>query len=428
MNTEFSTPGPIMIAGSPIMRWLDGALFGEHPGWPLRPIILWLLTDGRVMTSPDAVLDGLTRRLEQVGAPIARIRISCATLHPQVAAWGALWSRGKGAAPWQIGHQQEIDAGYVDSPVQYVRETGKPFRRRLEGLDPTRDHRLMFELQAAGCTDYFGCPLPFSGERTNFFGIACDRPNGFTDDDLTKFGVIGLALAPVLEVIEARRTAVTLLNTYVGVAAGERVLQGLIRRGDGETVRAAFWYSDLRNFTGLTEALPPGRLLALLNTYFELVAGPLQSRGGEILQFIGDAILDMFRAPSDIPIEAATARVCRAAADSAAEIFEAIGAANRGRIAAGEPPIRFGVGLEVGDVIHGNVGAPDRLGINVVGPAVNRAARLESLTKRLGRSVLMSADFAAFIEQRREPMGRHALRGMDEETEVYALSLPDADD
>ena len=103
-------------------------------------------------------------------------------------------------------------------------------------------------------------------------------------------------LSPVFEVVHARRVARTLLNTYVGKRTGERVLQGLVKRGDGETIHAALWFSDLRDFTALTETLPAAKVLAMLNAYFEHVDAAVTPRGGEILRFIGDAMLIVFPA------------------------------------------------------------------------------------------------------------------------------------
>ena len=101
-------------------------------------------------------------------------------------------------------------------------------------------------------------------------------------------------MAVNLEVQALRFTARTLLETYVGRQAGARVLEGAIRRGMGETIRAVVWLSDLRGFTSLSEQLPRDALMELLNEYFGSVCAALDARGGEVLKFIGDALLGIF--------------------------------------------------------------------------------------------------------------------------------------
>ena len=149
---------------------------------------------------------------------------------------------------------------------------------------------------------------------------------------------------------------------------------------------AAFWYSDLRGFTALSETLPTDQLLRLLNDYFENCAAAAAPRGGEILQFIGDAILIVF----EIKDPARTAEVCRNALDAAIDAFDNIAVVNSRRRRAQLPVIEFGLGLHLGTVTHGNVGSPDRLAFNVVGPAVNMTARIQAMTKELQVPLLMS--------------------------------------
>jgi len=79
------------------------------------------------------------------------------------------------------------------------------------------------------------------------------------------------------------------------------------------------------------------------------------------------------------------------------------------------------VGLHVGEVIYGNVGAPERLDFTVMGPAVNRTARLEALTKTLGAPLLISGEFAASVQADTHSLGRQAMKGVAEPQEVFAL-------
>jgi adenylate cyclase len=182
-------------------------------------------------------------------------------------------------------------------------------------------------------------------------------------------------------------------------------------------ISAAFWYSDLRGFTALSETLPTEQLLKLLNDYFEYCAAAAASRGGEILQFIGDAILIVF----EITEPQRSRQVCAAALDAAIDAFDSIAVVNNRRRRAHQPVIEFGLGLHLGTVTHANVGAPDRLAFNVIGPAVNMTARIQSLTKELQIPLLMSSDFVQQLDRPVVSVGYHAMRGIGHSQELFQL-------
>ena len=102
------------------------------------------------------------------------------------------------------------------------------------------------------------------------------------------------AAAMILEIQTLGRTTRTLLDTYVGPAAGQRVVDGTIKRGMGETIHSVIWFCDLRGCTELSGLLDDDALLALLNDYFGAMTDAVQSHGGEVLKFIGDAMLAIF--------------------------------------------------------------------------------------------------------------------------------------
>ena len=112
---------------------------------------------------------------------------------------------------------------------------------------------------------------------------------------------------------------------------------------------------------------------------------------------------------------------CNAAIESALDAQNTLATLNHRRRRRGLPEIDFGVGLNVGEVIYGNVGAPDRLDFTVMGPAVNRTARLESLTKTLGCNILFSENFAQLVDTPSEFLGHHEMKGIAEPQAVYAI-------
>jgi len=388
-------------------------------------MIDWLLKEGRHATQIGALIKGLGNALVDGGAPLSRLRVSTRILHPLVAAWSAHWRPGGHTEQSEFGFDMFASGQYQGSPGQTIMESGVPLRIRLSERLSSNEHPLLNELRSVGLVDYYGWPL--HGE-TNAFGycsFATSRSGGFIKSDIAKFDGIVPFIAPFVEALNMRRITVALLDTYVGRRAGERVLGGQIRRGDCERIRAAFWYSDLRDFTQLSEELPPDEMVELLNCYFDVIDSAVRPRAGEVLQFIGDAVLAVF----EVDKKTDSARIaCEGAFDAACEALAHIAEINAGRKAAGQVEIRFGVGLHFGEATCGNVGAEKRLSFNVVGPAVNMTARLESLTKQVGVPLVVSSTLAKSIARPLASMGTYLLKGIHDVQEVYtATELMEAD-
>ena len=395
----------------------DRILFGPSEGWSLVPIGVWLLTVGRKTRDPAQLVTELMARLDAAGARVDRVRISSRTLHPQLVALGVLWNRDGGAELSNPTHGVQESDAYLGSPMQFVADNEERFRKRLDGAADNEEHTFLREIRAEGMTDYVALPMVFSSGTTNTITLATSAPGGFSDAELLRFEALANLLAPMFESINLRRTTLGLLNTFVGQRVSERILQGQVKRGDGERIKAAFWYSDLRGFTSLSEKLPTEELLRLLNEYFEYCAAAAGARGGEILQFIGDAILIVF----EISDPKEEAQVCAAALDAAVDAFASIAVVNHRRRRSGQSLIEFGLGLHLGVVTHANVGSPDRLSFNVVGPAVNMTARIQDLTKETGVPLLLSAEFARHIARKLRSVGRYDLRGIGKSQEVFTL-------
>jgi adenylate cyclase len=385
-------------------------------------VAAWLLNESGNLADTRAVIGGLAQGLVAAGFPLYRLFVSVRTLHPQVAAIGYQWRRGD-PLPSETPRDYGIDREeiYLASPVKPIHDGVPEVRRRIGDRGSPRDYPILAELQAEGVTDYLVLPVRFSGNRINAMSIATDRLNGFTEAEIERFKRLVPLLALVLEVKETRRIASTLLDTYLGRDAGRRVLGGLIRRGDGITIAAALWYCDLRNFTATTEALPRAETIALLNDYFECMVAPVHRHGGEVLKFIGDALLAIFPMVDDLDRD----RACQAALAAAEEALADLDRLNRRRQADGKPTFEAGIALHAGAVTYGNIGAPDRLDFTVIGAAVNFVTRLERLCGQLGRSLLTSAGFASPCESKLVSIGRYRLRGMAQAQEIFTLP-PDA--
>ena len=111
--------------------------------------------------------------------------------------------------------------------------------------------------------------------------------------------------------------------------------------------------------------------------------------------------------------------VCESALDAAVDAFAALGVVNHRRRHGGLAQVEFGLGLHLGTVTHANVGSPDRLAFNIVGPAVNKTARIQALSKEAGVPLLLSGEFAARVRRPLRPLGRFELRGVAGAHEIY---------
>jgi adenylate cyclase len=382
-------------------------------------VIDWLFTLGRRIESTNKFVHQLAHQMNVHGASIDRLMVSLLTLNPQLVGTSETWLKSNDTTtPINASHGVRNSERYIGSPLATIYDTHKRVRKRLDNL-PEDAHRAYTELAEEGFTDYLALPVLFGevAEPGAAIIISTKRKGGFSDQHIESFRRIRDYLAPVLEVHALRHISRSLMNTYVGKRTSEKVLAGMIKRGDADVINAALWFSDLRNFTHLTETLPAEQILEMLNEYFEFVSAAVTARGGEILRFIGDAMLIVFQIDEDICERTA----CNAAIDSAIDAQNTLATMNHQRRRHNKPAIEFGVGLNVGEVIYGNVGAPDRLDFTVMGPAVNRTARLESLTKKFDCNILFSQNFAELIEIPSQFLGDHEMKGIAELQAVYAL-------
>lgn len=386
-------------------------------------LVRWLLDEGKHLARSRDVLGALCRRLVDDGIALQRVMVSVRVLHPQIVATGYVW-RPEMAAAEQVDRRHDIlNAGeYLNSPIRKIHEGSGVIRRRLTGSDPVLDFPILRDIRDQGATDYVAFPMPFSDGSVNVISFASDGPSGFSDACIAHFEALVPVLSAVLEIHSQRRMAGTLLDTYLGHSAGERVLSGDIMRGGGVTMHAVVWYSDLRNFTVMSDAMPRDHLMSVLNDYFECMIGAVESGGGEVLKLIGDGVLAIF------PIGDAAFRhyVCNRATDTALKADANMAALNEKRAAAGRTVLDFGIAMHIGDLIYGNIGSPERLDFTVIGPAVNQVTRIEGLCKQTGQRLLVSADFARTCERPLQSMGTFALRGVEGEQEVFAIVDPPA--
>ena len=393
-------------------------------GDPVDAIADWLMD--QALGEPDMLrlFDGCCERLCAAGIPLWRAHIAYHTIHPLFDGMGATWYRGASAEAEGYAHADLASDRWRLSPFYYMVKRMIPhLRRRLTGDDAKLDFPLLEELRDKGATDYLGFILPFGESKVA--GVAgswtSDRPGGFSDQDIITLIRIGRRLGVALKVGIKDQIAHNVAAAYLGRSAGARVLEGAIQRGAGETTHAVIWYSDLRGSTAMADSMAADDYLAMLNSYFEITAGAVLDAGGDVLDFIGDAVLGIF--PID---ESAGAEVgaCESALAAAATAERHLAVLNTKRADSQEAPLAYGLALHVGRVMYGNIGVPERLAFSVIGPAVNEVARLEALTKTLDRPLLVSEAFARHLDRAWDSLGEHALRGVGAPMEVFAPAGP----
>jgi adenylate cyclase len=397
---------------------------------------IWAVREGLRGADARGLFDGYCQRLVIHGIPLWRAHVAMETLHPQWSGYGYTWRRDLNAiAPEQYAHGSFEDEVWVLSPLNHLIQmamAGEPnpsMRRRLEAGPEERDFPALEEFFLQGGADYVAHLFAYgegSGrDRSQGAGVvysfATDRKGGFTEDDTTLVEATLPALSLAMKAHAGHAIASGLLGTYLGEDAGRRVHAGSIMRGSVDKLRAVLWYADIRGFTPISDSAPGLVVVELLNDVFETLTASLRERGGQVLKFIGDGMLATF--PFE---EGKRAETCRRALDAAIEAMRNIDALNAGRAARGAPVAAVDLALHLGEALYGNVGATDRLDFTVIGPAINEVARIEALCEPLGRPVLVSAEFVAAATERSErleSLGRHALRGVRQEKEIFALDL-----
>lgn len=383
---------------------------------PDDPLLEWLLNDAPKLRSSRVLVTAFIDRLNDEGYGLNRAAFGIGVLHPELLAKTYTWERGaRYVAESQIHHGIETTDQYLDSPFRPINE-GAPFVRcRLTGPDAAIDYPMLADLRDAGATDYIALGLPRSDGGAYRASFSTDRDTGFRDTEIDRFLALRPALGLVVELQSRAAMTRGLLDLYLGPEAGSRVYQGDIKRGDGNTIRSVLWMSDLRGFTSLSDRIPLDDLIAVLNDYFEAVTGPVHAHGGEVLKYIGDAVLGIFRIENDAEL----ADICERALDAAELAAANMRILNRRRGRANKDPLDFGIALHVGDAMYGNVGAHDRLDFTVIGPAVNLCARLETLAGGLGEKIICSADFAAAAPADMRSIGSHSVKNLDGAVEAF---------
>ena len=386
----------------------------------------WIVVQAVAGADEVEILAGICERMNRAGFALLRGSVANDLLDPTYDARGVRWRRDHGALEEAFPRSDDPlgDEEWRRSPFFHLLESGQPMlRRRLDATYPRGEFPMLDRFQDGGATDYVAL-ISRVGESVRLGegeGIVAswttDAIEGFSPAEIELLAGVMPPLTLVFMLRTTNRAARTLIQTYLGSDAAQRVLAGNIVRGRAEPIRAAVWFSDLVGFARISDTASAGTVLELLNDYAEAQVEEIETHGGHVLKFIGDGILAIFPQPE-------MAQACGSALDAAAKLRGRIAALNVRRASRGTPVTTTHIALHVGELLYGNLGSPRRLDFTVLGPAVNEAARIESFCASLEQDVIVSTAFAeASGDARRRlvSVGRYAMKGIARPQELFTL-------
>jgi adenylate cyclase len=399
----------------------------------------WLAQAGLAGTTEHEIISGFCERVVAAGVPVSRAQVFIDTLHPvhegRLFRWGhdpsqppvyeygrttsAAGQTGDGSA----GTDPASDPGerWRKSPFFHMLQTGDDLLRRRLSAESEAEFNVLPDMRAAGITEYVAIINRFAPENVIgdmdcvYSSWMTGLPDGFSDGEVATLKKVVPFLALAIKTVALARMTATLMETYLGRDAGQRVLSGKIVRGLADRIDAVIWFSDLRGFTRITDTAPE-QVIPLLNDYADVIVTAIHGEGGDVLKLIGDGTFAIFVADD-------MARACHCAIAAAIAARRGVVQLKEQRAAAGLAVTDMYLGLHVGQVFYGNIGSTERLDFTVVGPAVNEASRIAAMCRSTEQPILLSAAFAQAggINDRIISVGRYALRGVSKPQELFTL-------
>ena len=372
----------------------------------------WLTAGAPPRMPIDGTVLELARRMVGAGLSVATLSIFVKTINPRFLGTRVSWTPRKGVELVPYSHAQLASSEYVGSIPEATMESGRTIRMRLGTSSPYDAHPASQLMLSRGITDYVVCPLFGRFTPASAMAVGTKAAGGFSDDDVATIRRLQAPLARVVESVALHENTVSVLSTYVGRNAGEKVMDGRILRGHTEDINAVILFADLRNFTALSNTLPPEQTVALLNTFFEAMDDAIRANGGETLKFIGDGLLAIFPTEDEPTAQTAAAMGAISALDDARAILAA-------RVEG--PEFTFRAALHMGDIHYGNIGSPTRLDFTAVGPAVNLTARLLQASAELDVPTVCSDAFAPLARARCTPTRAFTFKGFSDPIMVHKV-------
>ena len=370
----------------------------------------WINTVLRTMDR-ESVVAATCERFLETGVPLDRYSSSTTVLTADHDALGRVWVRGKGVRETVYVRPAAEDPDYLNSPLYEADRTKDWVELWLPETPDTR-FGIVKELKDDGYVHYLCIPLTLRNDAQGWITMATRSSAGFSAEDLT---IVALTVPTLATLIDGRVSAINLdrlLRTYVGDEPHRAILAGNVKRGQVTTIRSAILFADMRDSTGHTAELSAVQAVALFNDFFDNLVPPIESRGGEVLKYVGDGLLAIFR-ESKSQSEGAANRAL-AAAEAILVNIASYNAAHPG-----QRKVELGIALHYGEVAYGNVGSGVRLDFTVIGRDVGLTSRIGGMNARLGEPLLLSEAFAARLDRAMVALGAFAARGFTAPIAVY---------
>ena len=390
----------------------------------------------------QTLLYGLKSALESLGLDIHRVQIPLTKgtgfRHPLYWGIGLTWSDTANFDDTLMMYHE----GYESTPIDF-----DDFKNRTElhaGIGPYIElvlgeswfyqfnletegdlpYPILDELRQTGYRKYFIFKVSIpSVEFPQFISLSSRTsfPSNIAELIYPHLNTLALGIYAAYRTSQANKLA----DVYIGPKTGQRVLNGEITRHHSQTHKVGIMFCDIRNFTRLSEQLGSKQIVHLMNDIFDTIAHAATSQGGEILKFIGDAVLLIFdhsidqESPFEKDQESPPLNQAHIAQSMVNVVKESV---HQLELLAHQKnlPIAAGFGCHIGDVTYGNIGSKERLDFTVMGPTVNLTSRLEGLTKEVKTSALFTQSIAQYVPSL-IPCGSYELKGISKPTPVWKL-------
>jgi len=380
----------------------------DPPATTLPDIIEWLIGASHELKTAELIRE-LGQRLRDAGLPVDRLILHLRTIHPELHGSTLAWTPGEEIEIHPRERGIEHTAAFAQSPLPRMMEMRESLVVDLDERNaPVWSDFDVFKSRRVA--QFLFVPLRNAKELVALAFFCTAQPGGFDAAQRAQLERVVPALRNACELRMLRDVTQSLLDTYVGAGTAQRILAGHIRRGEIASLDTALMLCDLRGFTHLSNELPTQRVIELLDAYFDAVVPAVAAAGGEVLKFIGDAVLAFFHRDD-------AGAACAAALDGALRALD-----NLARFQAPDAELHAGVALHYGRVNYGNIGSGGRLDFTLIGPDVNLLSRIQTVCSSTGNRVVMSERFASLLSgPQPSAIGSHQLKGFPAPVQLYGL-------
>lgn len=239
-------------------------------------------------------------------------------------------------------------------------------------------------------------------------------------DQSDEIGELAKSFNDMTKGLEERDKVRDLLGKVVSPEIAKELMKRKVAL-TGEELKATILFSDIRGFTSMSEKLPPGAVLKILNKYLTIMGLVIEKNGGVVDKYVGDSIMALFGVPVSLEDDADRAM------NTAIQMVQALEEINVYLRGNNLKDMRIGIGINTDVVVAGNVGSNNRFNYTVIGDGVNLAARLEQLTKtpEFSASIIVSEQTLKSTKNQYNTrhLGEVFIRGKEKPVSIYALDL-----